>query len=76
LVLHGQAQVNETERIDAGECWLSRGFTTLHVGAGDTTPDIVLFGALRTSAQPRIAESPGDTSSSLDCVGPAAAENT
>jgi hypothetical protein len=76
LVLRGQAQVNETERIGAGECWLSPGFTTLHVRAGDMAPDIVLFGALRTSAQPRIAESPGDASSSLDCVGPTAAEDT
>lgn len=73
LVLRGQARINDSERIDAGECWLAPGFTTLHVRAGDEAPDIMLFGAIRTSTQPRNAEGPGDSSSSLDCAGPKAA---
>ena len=73
LVLRGQAVVNETEHIGAGSCWLSPGFTPLRIRAGEPAPDILLFGALRTSARPQIGTEGSEASPSLDCAGPSAA---
>jgi hypothetical protein len=73
LVLRGQAVVNDTERIGAGSCWLSPSDTPLRIRAGEPAPDILLFGALRTSAQPQIGTEGSEASPSLDCSGPSAA---
>jgi hypothetical protein len=73
LVLRGQVVINETERIGAGSCWLSPSDTPLRIRAGEPAPDILLFGALRTSAQPQMGTEGSEASSSLDCAGPSAA---
>jgi hypothetical protein len=76
LVLRGQALINDTERVGPGSCWLTPSFTSLRVQAGEQAPDIVFFGALKTSAQPQIATGGSDASSSLDCAGPTDADQT
>ena len=76
LVLRGQALVNDTERLGAGSCWLSPSYTSLRVRAGAQAPDIVLFGAVRTAAQPQPGTDGSDAPTSLDCVGPTATDVT
>jgi hypothetical protein len=73
LVLRGQAVVNETDRIGAGSCWLSPSDTSLRIRASEQNSDILIFGALRTSAQPQTGTEGSEASSSLNCAGPSAA---
>ena len=76
LVLRGQALVNDTARIGAGQCWLSPSYASLRIRAGEPALDLVFFGALRTSAQPQIAAGESDATASLDCAGPTATDGT
>ena len=69
LVLRGQVLVNETERIGAGICWLSPSYASPRIRAGEQAPDIVLFGALKSNAQPETAAGGSDASASLDWAG-------
>ena len=72
LVLHGQAMINDVKRVGAGDCWIFPAYSALRVRAGEQLPDIVLFGALRSSMQPQPDISSGEASPSLACEGPTA----
>jgi hypothetical protein len=74
LVLRGQVVVNETERIGAGSCWLSPSYASPRIRAGEQAPDIIFFGALRTSAEPQLATGGSDDSASLECADPTATD--
>ena len=70
LVLRGQALVNRTARINAGECWVSPGFSPLQIGAGEQPPALVFFGAVKSTAQPQSALDVAPNLVPLDCAGP------
>jgi hypothetical protein len=61
LVLRGQALVNEVDRLNAGDCWLSPSYSPLRIRAAEGAPEVLLFGALRESAASLISPGSGET---------------
>lgn len=72
LVLRGQVEVNESERVGSGGCWLSPSFTSLRLRAVQQGADIIFFGALKTSVQPRLGAGGSESPDSMECSGPTA----